>query len=234
MASPLADFPALIHYGRAMPELALYSYWRSSSSYRVRFALAVKGVPYVYHPVNLLAGEQAAEEHRERSPMGYVPCLLVDGRPFVESVALLELLDDLFPSPPLYPKDPFDRARVRAMVEIVNAGTQPLQNLNVLARVSDDAAARTAWAKHFNERGLAALERMMQGHEALGIRGRFAYGDALTAADACLVPQVYSARRFGVDVDAFPRVRDAAAAAAATDAGRAAAPETQPDARPST
>jgi maleylacetoacetate isomerase len=106
------------------PKLVLYNYWRSSSSYRVRLALAVKGLPYEYVPVPLVEGAQSRAEHLARSPMGNVPCLEIDGRPYVESVAIVELLEEIAPSPPLYPRDPFDRAFVRAIVEIVNAGVR--------------------------------------------------------------------------------------------------------------
>jgi len=215
-----------------MPPLLLYTYWRSSSSYRVRFALAVKKLAYQSVPVNLREGEQRREEHRERSPTGYVPCLFIDGRPVVESVAIVELLDELFPDPPLYPRDPWARARVRSLVEVINSGTQPLQNLVVLDRLAPDPGVRKDWAKHFNTLGLASFERLMAFHEKEGVEGRFAYGDTLTAADLFLVPQMYSAQRFGVDLTPFPRAVAAAEAALSTDAAQAAIPERQPDASP--
>ncbi|WP_394850774.1 maleylacetoacetate isomerase [Pendulispora brunnea] len=215
-----------------MPTLRLYTYWRSSSSYRVRFALQVKKIAYESVAVNLRQGEQHGDEHRERSPTGYVPCLFIDGRPVVESVAIIELLDELFPDPPLYPRDPWARARVRAMVEVINAGTQPLQNLVVLERLGPDPEVRKEWAKHFNTRGLASVERLMTLHEKEGVEGRFAYGDTLTAADLFLVPQMYSAQRFGVDLSPFPRAVAAAEAALSTEAAQAAMPERQPDAIP--
>lgn len=108
-----------------MSEHILYGYWRSSSTYRVRIALHHKGLSFETVPVNLLAGDQATPEHVARSPMGFVPCLLVDGEPFVESVAIVELLDELYPANPLFPRAPRDRARVRALVEMVAAGIQP-------------------------------------------------------------------------------------------------------------
>jgi len=214
-----------------MPSLpTLYTYWRSSCSYRVRIALGVKGVAHRSVPVNLLRREQTQAEHVARSPLGFVPALVVDGRVLVESVAIVELLEELHPEPALYPRDPLDRADVRALVEVVNAGTQPLQNLVVLDRVSADKAARDAWSQHFIARGLGGLERLMERNEARGVRGPYAYGASLTAADVFLVPQVYNARRFGVDLSAFPRVAAADAAARALEAVAAAAPEKQPDA----
>lgn len=211
-------------------KVTLYSYWRSSSSHRVRIALGFKGIEHTLVPVNLLAGEQRSEAHATRAAHGYVPALEVDGETFIESVAIVELLDDLFPDAPLYPKDPRDRARVRALVETVNAGIQPLQNLNVLLRHSQDHDERQAWGRHYNARGLEVFERLMAQNEARGARGRFAYGDAFTAADAFLVPQAASAQRFGVDLAAFPRVRAALATTADLPFVRAAAPDAQPDA----
>jgi len=213
-----------------MTELVLYTYWRSSSAYRVRLALAAKGLPYASVPVNLLEGAQRSSEHLARNPMGFVPCLEVNGEAFVESVAIIELLDELHPAPPLLPRDPAGRARVRALAEVVNAGTQPLQNLSVLQKLSPDHDVRKEWIAHFIARGLAGFEAMMASHEKRGVKGRFSYGDDFSMADCFLLPQIYNARRYDVDLAPFPRVVSAAEAIAATDAGRAAAPEAQPDA----
>ncbi|MGO9707811.1 MAG: maleylacetoacetate isomerase [Polyangiaceae bacterium] len=219
-----------------MTELVLYTYWRSSSAYRVRLALGAKGLAYRSVAVNLLTGAQLSAEHVARSPMGYVPCLEVNGEAFVESVAIIELLDELYPEPNLLPRDPVGRARVRALVEVVNSGTQPLQNLSVLQKLSPDHAVRKEWIKHFIAKGLGAFEAMMALNEKRagggGMKGRFSYGDTLSMADCYLLPQVYNARRYEVDLAPFPRVAAAANAIAATDAGRAAAPEAQPDATP--
>jgi maleylpyruvate isomerase len=210
--------------------LVLYGYWRSSSAYRVRIALAAKKIAYESVAINLTKGEQASPAHLARNPMGFVPCLLVDGKPFVESVAIIELLDDLFPEVPLFPRDPLARARVRALVEIINAGTQPLQNLRVLDRVSKEPALRKDWASYFIAHGLTAFEALMRASRNDGTKGPFAYGDAMTAADAFLLPQLYNARRFGMDLEPYPLLRAAEAAGFATEAARAAAPENQPDA----
>lgn len=213
-----------------MPELTLYSYWRSSSSHRVRIALGLKGLDYRYVPVNLLTEEQSSAAHKARSPTGYVPCLAIDGVSYVESVAIIELLDERFPSPPLYPKDAHGRARVRALVEIVNSGIQPLQNRNVTLHLSPDAEVQKKWLHHFVSRGMASLEGAMATLEAEGVRGPFAYGERPGAADAFLVPQVFSAQRFHVDMHAYPRVERAFDAAMKLDAFQKAAPEQQPDA----
>jgi maleylacetoacetate isomerase len=213
-----------------MPQLTLYNYWRSSSSHRVRIALALKGLAYDYVAVNLLRDEHAGAEHKSRSPTGYVPCLTIDGASYVESVAIVELLDERFPAPPLYPRDPHGRARVRAIVEIVNSGIQPMQNRSVLHHVSPDADAQKKWVQHFLARGLGALEAALASAEREGVRGAFAYGDVPTAADVFLVPQVVSARRFQVDVAPFARVARAFDAAVRLEAFEKAAPERQPDA----
>jgi maleylacetoacetate isomerase len=215
-----------------MKSVVLYSQWNSSSSYRVRFALQLKGVAYETRAIRLAAGDQYTPAHRARSPMGSVPCLLLDDVPFVESVAIIELLDDLVAEPRLYPADPYDRARVRALVELINAGTQPIQNRRVREHHSRDEAAQNEWSRHFIRLGLDAFERLMTSHAERGIVGRHAYGDTLTAADIFLVPQVYNARHLDVDLTPYPRLVAAADVAAATEAARAAAPEQQPDAPP--
>ncbi|HLK38519.1 MAG TPA: maleylacetoacetate isomerase [Polyangiaceae bacterium] len=215
-----------------MPRLVLYNYWRSSSSQRVRIALALKGVAYEYVSVNLLEGEQTGAAHRARSATGYVPCLSVDGVPYVESVAIVELLEELFPSPPLYPRDAHGRARVRALVEIINSGTQPLQNLRVLKAlegVGQDAERQQAWLHHHVGRGLASFERAMEEAAREGVTGSFAYGDSPGAADAFLVPQVDAAKRFKLDLGAYPRVAAAHEAALALEPFQRAAPGRQPD-----
>jgi maleylpyruvate isomerase len=213
-----------------MPELTLYSYWRSSSSHRVRIALALKGLAYDYVPIDLLKDEQSSDAHKARSPMGYVPCLVIDGVAYVESVAIIELLDERFPAPLLYPKDPHGRARVRALVEIVNSGIQPLQNRHVAQFVSPDTAVQSKWLTHFVGRGLGALEALIAANEREGTRGPFAHGDQPSAADVFLVPQVDSARRFHVDMAPLPRVVRAYEAAMKLPPFQIAAPENQPDA----
>jgi maleylacetoacetate isomerase len=213
-----------------MQSITLYSYWRSSSSHRVRIALGFKGIEHRVVTVNLLGGEQQSEEHTKRAPHQYVPALEIDGETFIESVAMMELLDDLFHEAPLYPKRALERARVRALVETVNAGIQPLQNLNVMVRHSSDHDTRNAWAAHFNARGLEVFEKLIERNESRGISGRFAYGDNFTAADACLIPQVLSAKRFGVDIEKFPRVARAIETTQHLPFVVAAAPENQPDA----
>jgi maleylpyruvate isomerase len=213
-----------------MQPVTLYNYWRSSSSHRVRIALALKGIDYEYVAVNLLEEEHSKEPHQARSPTGYVPCLSIDGATYVESVAIVEMLEERFPAPPLYPSTPHGRARVRALVEIVNSGIQPMQNRSVLRFVSPDADVQKKWAAHFIARGLGAFEAALAAAEGEGVRGLFAYGDAPTAADVFLVPQVVAARRFHVDVAPFRRIARAFDAALQLEAFRVAAPDAQPDA----
>jgi maleylpyruvate isomerase len=216
-----------------MPRITLFGYWRSSSSHRVRIALNLKGLEYEYVAVDLREGEQLGEAHRARSPTGYVPCMVLDGTLYVETVAIIELLEERFPAPRLYPADAHGRARVRTLVEIVNSGTQPLQNTGVLkhlAELGQDAGGQKAWLHHFVGRGLASFERAMAENARAGVGGPYAYGPAPTAADAYLVPQVEAARRFGVDLHDCPRVVDAHAAAMQLEAFQKAAPDRQPDA----
>lgn len=210
-------------------QLVLYSYWRSSSSYRVRLALAYKGLAYATVPVNLRAGEQHEPAHLARNPLATVPCLQIGQQTVIESVAILELLEELYPTPPLLPSGPVDRARVRSLVQVINADTQPMQNVAVLQRLPDDAARRT-WREYFISRGLGAFESLMQAHARAGARGRFAYGDTPTMADMLLVPQVYNARRFNVDLHTFPRIKAAVSSLLSLEWVQGAAPENQPDA----
>jgi maleylacetoacetate isomerase len=180
--------------------------------------------------VNLLTDEQSSADHKTRSPTGYVPCLVVDGVAYVESVAIVELLEERFPSPPLYPADAHARARVRAFVEIINSGIQPLQNRHVTQFLSSEAEVQERWLRHFVARGLAALEGVMESQEKEGVRGRYAYGDTVTAADVFLVPQVVSARRFKIDLTPFARVSRAFDEAMKLAPFLEAGPERQPDA----
>ena len=189
--------------------LTLYHYWRSSSSWRVRWALAHKGIPCDFVPVDLLNGEAEAEEHRRRNPMGYVPALEISAETnlsiapvmLTESIAMIEFLEELYPKPSLLPGDSINRARIRALAETINAGTQPLQNLNAQFFHSDDAEKRKAWAQHWIREGLAAYEQI-----ASRTAGLFSVGDELSVADLCLIPQCYNARRNDIDLKAYPNI----------------------------
>lgn len=217
-----------------MGELSLYTYWRSSASHRVRLALGYKGLTYTPVFVNLLKGEQRGDDYRQKNPIGHLPCLVVDGVKYLESTAILELLEDLHPSPPLYPKAPGDRARVRALMQFVNAGIQPLQNLVVLDRIGDDKEKRLDWLRHWISRGLAAWEKLAVSYREDGFvkGGDFAYGENFTAADALLIPQIYTARRFGIALDAYPTILRVDEATKDLAFVKAAYPDAQPDAAP--
>lgn len=215
-----------------MPQLTLYTYWRSSASHRVRIALGYKGLSYDPVYVNLLEGEQRSEAYKKTNPMGYVPCLSIDGVKYVESTAILELLEELYPDPPLLPSKPEDRARVRALVQIVNSGIQPLQNLVVLDRIGDDKEKRLDWLRHFITRGLTAWETLATRFaEDSGHKGPFAYGSTFTSADALLIPQLYAARRFGIDLTRFPTILRVDEATKDLPFVKAAYPDHQPDAK---
>jgi maleylacetoacetate isomerase len=211
--------------------LVLWSYWRSSASYRVRIGLALKGLDYTYRAVNLLRDEQADPAYREKHPQALVPTLEVDGVPLVQSLAILEWLDETFPSPPLLPSEPLARARVRAFALAIACEVAPLSNLAVrhyLAReLGLDEAAQNRWHHRWLEPGLRACERMIRAEP-----GPFCFGAAPTLADCLLVPQLYNARRYGLALEPFPRLLEAEAAMLALPAVRRAAPEAQPDAPP--
>ncbi len=213
--------------------LRLWSYWRSSSAWRVRIGLGLKGLPFETRAVNLAAGEQFSEAHRARSPFQQVPVLEVEegGRTLrlVQSMAILEWLEERFPDPPLLPADLPGRARVRALAEHVNSGIQPLQNAIVLRMLREKAPGwDREWARFHIERGVAALERAVSD----GGAGRFCHGDAPGLADCYLVPQLYNARRYGVDLAPYPTLRRIEEACVALAPFRAADPESQPDAPP--
>jgi maleylpyruvate isomerase len=216
-----------------MTTLRLYSYWRSSSSWRVRIGLLLKGLEYEYLAVNLLAGEQHAPEHRARSPLGHLPVLEIeeDGRTLrlVQSMAILEWLEERFPDPPLLPADLEGRARVRALAEHVNSSIQPYQNPPILRMLKEKHPGfEKEWARHWITVGLQGLEAAVN-H---GPVGRHCHGDAPGLADCYLVPQLYAARRFAVDLAPFPTLGRIEEACRALAPFRAAEPDQQPDAPP--
>lgn len=210
--------------------ILLYEFRTSSSSWRVRWALKVKGVPYRSVAIDLRAGQQRSDEHRARNPLGYVPTLSIDGRFLGESVAIIEFLDERIPEPPLYPRDAWARARTRQVVELVNSGIQPMQNLAVMERHTSELDEKKEWSRYFNQRGMEALERLLTLLVDEGTGGRFSVGDTLTAADLFVVPQVSSARRFDVPLDRYPRVLAVEKAALETEHAAAAHPDQQPPA----
>lgn len=211
--------------------LVLHSYWRAGAPYRVRIGLNLKGLSYDYVPVNLLAGDQHAETYKGLNPQGLTPALAVDGDlVLTQSLAILEWLEETHPEPPLLPEGAAERAAVRAMAGIVACDIHPLNNqrvLKALAGLGVDEAGRNAWAGRWIAAGFDALEPMIARHG----KG-FAFGDTPTLADCCLIPQVYSAGRFGVDLAPWPALRAVAERAAQHPAFAAAHPDQQPDAVP--
>ncbi len=204
-------------------KILLHDYFRSSAAYRVRIALNLKGVDYESKPVNLLEGGQKGADFLRLNPQGLVPALEVDGRTLVQSVAIIAWLEATFPEPHLLPADPFDAAHVRAMALIVACDIHPLNNLRVLKRLSAmevDQEARDQWYRHWVEQGFAALEAIARPRS-----GRFLFGDSPTLADVCLVPQMFNARRFDVDLDPFPTLVRADAEANRIEAFAAAHPD---------
>lgn len=211
--------------------LVLRGYWRSSSSWRVRIALNWKGLEFENLPVHLVAdgGHQHSDGHRALNPMREVPVLLVDGEPIAQSMAILEFLEEYQPEPALLPSDPLDRARARQMAEMINSGIQPIQNLRVMQRLGRefdfDKTKQQAWSRGWIDYGFAALHQVVGAHG-----GRYCLGDTVTVADLCLVPQLYNARRFSVDLDQYPRLLEIEARLNALPAFQAAHPDQQPDA----
>src|SRR5215471_2906849 len=209
--------------------MKLHGYFRSSASYRVRIALNLKGLTVEHLPHHLRKGEQTAPAYLAINPQGLVPALENDaGANLTQSLAIIEWLDETHPAPALLPKDPARRAKVRAFAQAIACDTHPVQNLKVLSRLRQLGLPEekvTEWAAWANREGLAACETLIKDGA-----GPFCFGDTPTLADLCLVPQLGNARRFGVDVSAYPRLLKAEAAAKALPAFADAAPEKQPDA----
>ena len=210
--------------------LMLHSAWRATAPYRVRIGLALKGVEYDYVAVDLLAGEQLEPAYRAVNPQGLAPALdLGDGHILTQSLAILEWLEETRPQPPILPRSALDRAIVRAMANIVACDIHPLNNTRVGRKLKDlglDDTAVSAWISGWINEGFDALEPMVARHA-----GMFAFGDSPTIADCCIVPQVYSANRFNVDMAAWPAISSVAERTAMHPAFAAAHPSRQPDAK---
>jgi maleylpyruvate isomerase len=204
----------------------LLGYWRSSSSWRVRIALAHKQIPHRTTAVQLGDGEQKGPAHRTLNPLGQVPVLVLeDGQILSQSMAILEYLEETVPDPPLLPTAPVQRARVRQLAEVINSAIQPLQNLSILKQIAALGADPRAWARQVIVEGLDNLESLVRNDP-----GPFLLGSQPSLADVLLVPQLYNARRFDCVLDAWPRLQAAEAAAMALPAFHLTHPDHQPDA----
>ena len=214
--------------------MQLYTYWRSSAAYRVRIALQLKGLSYQSHYVHLLrdGGEQHQAAYRGLNPQELLPTLVLgDGQRLSQSLAIIEYLEEVHPAPALLPADPAGRGRVRALAQLIACDIHPLNNLRVLQHLSRefgaDEAQQSAWHRHWMALGFAALENLVAQQPE---RGRFCYGETPGLADICLVPQLYNARRYALDLNPYPTLRRIDRACAALAPFRRAAPEAQGDA----
>lgn len=218
--------------------LKLYTYFRSSASFRVRIALNLKGLDVDMVPIHLVkqGGEQLTEQFRRINPEALVPALVDEedengSQVLTQSLAIMEYLDEMYPEPPLLPAAPLDRAYVRSVALAIACDIHPLNNLRVLRYlVRDlkvDEQAKNAWYRHWCEQGLAALEAKVS---ADGRAGKFCFGDTPTLADCCLVPQIFNARRLDCDLSGMPTLLRITENCAKVEAFSMAEPSRQPDA----
>lgn len=185
--------------------MKLYSYFRSSAAYRVRIALALKGLDADILPINLLKGEQKSDDYLAINPQGLIPSLQVGDAVLSQSLAIMEYLEEVDNTVPLLPSDPVARASVRAMAQLIACEVHPLNNLRVLQYLTGelgvDDTTKMTWYAHWIHQGFISLEAMLTQHA-----GQFCYGDTPTMADCCLIPQVYNAKRFNVDLSSYPTI----------------------------
>lgn len=217
-----------------MESLKLYNYYRSSASYRVRIALHYKNIPFEYIPIHLVknGGEQHTEDYRKLNPKGEVPCLITPHGPLAQSMAILMYLDAAYPETPmLFPKnDPLQFAKIIEVCEMINSGIQPIQNIRVtqyLAKNKVDQGLQDQWVPHWIREGFNAFEKKIE-----NTAQTFCFGDQLTAADIFLVPQVFNALRFRLDLSNWPNIQRVYAQCLLEKAIQKAAPENQPDFMP--
>lgn len=186
-----------------MKPVILYNYFRSSTSYRVRIALELKGIAYDYKPIHLLKNEQISPDYLKINPLGGVPSLIHDGNVISESMAILEYLEEVFPEKSLLPETAYLRAKVRQFCETVNAFTHPMSNLKTLKHLEEKYKLsqddKEQWIQHWTRQGLETLEVL-----AKEFSGHFCFGDDVSFADLLLVPQLFSAARFKVDLQSYP------------------------------
>jgi maleylacetoacetate isomerase/maleylpyruvate isomerase len=211
-------------------DFTLYTYYRSSTAYRTRIALNVKGIVYKQHPVHLLegGGQQHQPEYKALNPAGEVPTLVHNGRALSQSFAIIEYLDELVPDPKLLPLGAFERAKVRQICEHINCGIHPIANLKIQQYLTREFRAteeqKNQWVTFWITQGMDALELLLT-----KTAGTFAFGDSLTIADLFVVPQVFSSKRFGVTLEKYPIIRRVNEAAMKLEAINKAHPHLQPD-----
>lgn len=217
-------------------KLTLYGYWRSSAAYRVRIALNLKQLEYAQKPVHLVrdGGEQHQPGYQGLNPQELVPTLVHGERVLHQSLAIIEYIEEAISAvPALLPPDPRQRARVRALAQLVACDIHPVNNLRVMqylqVELGADVAQRERWTRHWMQEGFDAFEALLLADPSTGT---FCHGDAPSLADACLVPQVYNARRFGMDMDTWPTIARIDASCRELPAVQRAMPENQPDAAP--
>ena len=212
--------------------MQLYNFFRSGTSHRLRIALNLKGIAYDYVAVDLRTEEHLGAAFKALNPQGLVPALVDGGQVLTQSPAIIEWLEERYPTPPLLPTDPQDRAQVRALAALVACDIHPLNNRRILEYLRKtlgcDEAAVLAWCATWVNAGFEAFEALLGADQQ---RGAFCFGHTPTLADACLVPQVESARRFNIDLTRFPNIVAVDKACAELDAFRRAAPAVQADAR---
>jgi len=201
----------------------LHGYFRSSCSWRVRIAFALKGIEYDQVPVNLIkdGGQQLTDQYKALNPMQQVPAVQIDGITLSQSLAVIQYIEETRPGPRLLPTDPKKRAHVRMICDVIASGIQPLQNLYVIQKIG---AEKVQWAQHFIERGFHALEPILK-----ETAGTYCVGDEISMADICLVPQVYNAERFKVNVGQFPTIKRLNETLVEVEAFKVSHPSCQPD-----
>ena len=216
--------------------LKLYSYWRSTAAYRVRIALNLKRLSYQMIPVHLVkdGGQQHKPEYLEQNPQGLVPLLDDNGKLLSQSMAICEYLDEAYEGPKLLPTEPFAKAKVRSLCQVIACDIHPIDNLRVLKylkaelKVSDED--KDKWYAHWIHEGFRAIEKQLQSYKE---QGPFAFGEQASLADVFIVAQMYNARRFNLDLTAYPRLVDIEQHCLTLDAFKDAKPESQPDAEQS-
>ncbi|WP_298372435.1 maleylacetoacetate isomerase [uncultured Bradyrhizobium sp.] len=208
-------------------EAKLYGYYRSTAAYRVRIALGLKGLNVIHEYIHLRNGQQTSADYLAINPAGLVPYWIDAELNLAQSIAIIEYLEETYPDPPLLPKDPASRAVVREVALAVCCDIHPIGNLRVLKRLEGlgvGEADRANWSRHWIDAGFAAIEERLASQ-----LGPFAFGEKPSLADICIVPQVFNARRFGVDLTPYPRIREIDAVASTHEAFAVASPARQPD-----